>query len=144
LAVWALEALPADVHVQTVILIAPALSPKYDLTRALAHVNGKMYAFTSTLDSLVLGTGTQLFGTIDGVQTPAAGFGGFVRPTSANPAAYQKLVPCPYQAAWQKYHDFGDHLGGMSRPFSREILSPLLRPTLAVTTRPAPDHTSVR
>jgi hypothetical protein len=136
LAVWALEALPANVNVQTVLLIAPALSPEYDLSKALHHVNGKMYAFTSTLDELVLSTGTKLFGTIDGVQTAAAGFGGFVQPTGADPLMYQKLVPRPYQHDWERYNDYGDHLGGMSRKFSRVLLSPLIGLDAPPTTQP--------
>src|SRR5581483_4922283 len=35
IAVWALERLPADVQVENVFLLSPALSPKYDLTKAL-------------------------------------------------------------------------------------------------------------
>ena len=34
LAVWALEKLPQDLHVQTLILLSSALSPGYDLTKA--------------------------------------------------------------------------------------------------------------
>lgn len=137
LAVWALERLPRDVKVRNVLLIAPALSPGYDLTPALRHVDEKMYAFTSLLDTVVLDTGTRLFGTIDGVQTAAAGFGGFVEPAGADPAMYQKLVQRAYQRDWMKYNDFGDHIGAMSRPFARAVLAPLLCPTLSATTEPA-------
>jgi hypothetical protein len=136
LAVWALEKLPPNIDVQTVLLIAPALSPEYDLSQALHHVNGKMYAFTSTLDTLVLSTGTRLFGTIDGVQTAAAGFGGFVQPPTADPLMYQKLSPRPYQHDWERYNDYGDHLGGMSRAFARAMLSPLIGLDAAPTTQP--------
>ena len=111
LAVWALEKLPSNVKVHTVLLIAPALSPGYDLTQALHHVDGTMYAFSSTLDSIVLETGTRLFGTIDGVQTAAAGFGGFIQPLTADPLMYQKLVQRTYQSDWAKYNDFGNHIG---------------------------------
>jgi pimeloyl-ACP methyl ester carboxylesterase len=128
IAVWALERLPPNVKVQTVLLMAPALSPKYDLSAALRHVNGKMYVFTSTLDSAILNFGTRIFGTIDGVQTIAAGFGGFVQPAGADPLMYKKLVQRPYQKDWIRYGDYGEHIGAMSRPFAAAILAPLIGP----------------
>jgi hypothetical protein len=138
LAVWALEKLPPEISVRTVLLMAPALSPQYDLTSALRHVDTRMYAFTSTFDTVVLDTGTRLFGTIDGVQTSAAGFGGFVEPPTADPTLYrQKLVQRPYQSDWARYNDFGNHIGAMSRLFSQAILAPLLTTNTTPTTEPA-------
>jgi pimeloyl-ACP methyl ester carboxylesterase len=135
LAAWALEKLPADVKVQTVILIAPALSPRFDLSAALRHVNGKMFAFSSLLDSIVLYTGTRLFGTIDGVRTEAAGFCGFIQPPGADPLMYKKLVQRTYQRDWMKYNDFGQHIGAMSRSFASAMLAPLIGPIAGPATR---------
>jgi pimeloyl-ACP methyl ester carboxylesterase len=125
LAVWALEKLPADVKVQTVVLLAPALSPQYDLSRALSHVRGKMVSFNSIYDSLVLYTGTRMFGTMDGLLSEAAGFSGFVRPPDGDASLYGKLIQRPYDPAWEKYGDWGGHLGATSRQFSAAILAPL-------------------
>ncbi len=144
LAVWALEKLPADVKVRTVLLIAPAISPGYDLSAALRHVDGKMYVFASTLDVVVLYTGTKLFGTMDGVKTASAGFAGFVQPSGADPLLYQKLVQLQYRHDWARYLDFGDHIGGMSRPFAHAVLAPLLDPPPSPTTRPAAGTNSSR
>ena len=66
----------AVLFILTVFLLASALSPEYDLSKALGHVRGKVYVFTSPGDSLVLGTGTRLFGTIDGIKSDAAGLNG--------------------------------------------------------------------
>jgi len=132
-AVWALELLPADVSVDTVLLMAPALSPGYDLTKALSHVRTHVYAFSSIHDVLILYTGTKLFGTIDGVLTQAAGFSGFVEPAGANATEYLKLVPEPYQNAWMKLNNWGDHVGPMSRAFAQHVLAPLLEQTPAST-----------
>ena len=136
IAVWALEKLPANVKVQTVLLMAPALSPKYDLSAALRHVTGKTYVFSSTLDSAILNLGTRIFGTIDGVQTIAAGFSGFVQPVGADPLMYQKVIACPYQRDWMKFNDYGEHIGAMSRPFAAAILAPLIGSAQAPTTQP--------
>jgi pimeloyl-ACP methyl ester carboxylesterase len=143
LAAWALAKLPPDVKVQTVLFIAPALSPTFDLSPALRHVNGKLYAFSSRFDTLILFTGTRLFGTIDGVQTEAAGYCGFIQPKQADPLLYQKLISRTYQADWARYSDFGDHIGGMSRTFAAAVLAPLISPapTTQADAQTDPPHT---
>jgi hypothetical protein len=125
--VWSLENLPEAVTVDYVVLIAPAVSPDFDLSRALHHVRGKMYVFHSEGDWFILGWGTSTFGTVDCKKCQAAGRSGFVMPQSADAAEYRKLVQIPYNSAWIKYFNFGDHTGAMSPSFARNFLSPLLR-----------------
>lgn len=141
IAVWALEKLPPDVCLDQVVLMAPALSPTYDLTRALRHVKGHLYVFSSIHDTLVLYTGTRMFGTMDGVQVAAAGYGGFVRPATADAKEYMKLVPCPYKPQWIQYNDWGDHIGAMSRAFAAHVIAPLLVPSKVAATEPAENPT---
>ena len=126
LAVWALEKLPADVQVERVILLASALSPQYDLSLALSHVRGHMYNFWSNQDVTVLSTGTTIFGTIDGVKTPAAGFVGFTPPKTANARQYQKLQQLAYEADWAQFGNTGGHIGAMSKAFAINVLAPLV------------------
>jgi hypothetical protein len=126
IAIWALEDLPPQIKIPTLLLMAPAISPQYDLSKALHHVEGNTYVFTSTLDTVVLSTGTSMFGTMDGIHTAAAGFGGFVQPAGADPEMYRKLIQHPYDHEWIKYGDYGDHIGAMSRRFAQAILSPLI------------------
>lgn len=71
------EYLPESVRLRYIILAQAALSPNYDLTRALEHVDGQLVNLYCPTDWLVLGLGTQLFGTIDRVKTAAAGKVGF-------------------------------------------------------------------
>jgi hypothetical protein len=123
---WALEQLPADEQIETLLLIAPALSPQYDLSRALKHVRGKVYVIYSPYDSAVLGMGTKMFGTVDGVKVEAAGKVGFKQPAKADAQQYEKLVQIPYHSQWVKLGNIGDHIGGLSRPFAKEVLAPLL------------------
>jgi pimeloyl-ACP methyl ester carboxylesterase len=125
--VWALERLPDDVSLDCVVLLAPALSPGYDLTKALKHVRGKVYAFSSESDGVVLGVGTSLFGTIDGVKTEAAGKVGFRQPAGADAQEYKKLVQLPHQQNWiRQYGNSGEHIGAMNRTFAREVIAPLI------------------
>jgi pimeloyl-ACP methyl ester carboxylesterase len=144
-AVWALQKLPDDVRIDDLVLIASALSPEYDLSRALRHVRHRAYAFNSELDVLVLGTGCRNFGTVDRVKTDAAGRVGFRVPE--NPAVagqYEKFVQYPYDPDWMRFHNNGEHIGPMTRTFAREVISLVIQgrgpsplPTSQPTTEPA-------
>lgn len=127
IAVWALEDLPPDVHVRTLLLLASALSPGYDLTAALRHVDGHAISLYSVHDDVVLGAGTEVFGTIDRIKSPAAGYVGFHAPATGLTPAYQKLIQIPYDPAWANLNNPGDHIGPTDRVFSRAVLAPLLK-----------------
>ena len=127
-AVWALEDLPADVKIDYLVLIASALSPDYDLSTALAHVRCRAIAFNSPHDNIVLGNGTQVFGTMDRVYGPAAGYVGFRPPPESKSNAYDQLLQLSYDPAWQAQGNYGDHIGVMTRPFAESMLAPMLDP----------------
>ena len=125
--VWALEQLPEGVNVEGVALLAPALSPEYDLTDALAHVNGHLDAFSSRADWLILGAGTRIFGTMDGQYTASAGLVGFDIPPQADDSQYAKLRRRSYDSEWLlRYGYFGDHFSIANPRFARKYLSPML------------------
>lgn len=125
-AVFALEKLPGDVQIDTLVMLAPALSPDYDLTAALRHVRRDAYVFTSPHDRIILGMGTRTFGTVDGPRVEGAGLVGFKRPASGDPMQYAKLVDLQYSAAWMRFSNFGDHTGALSSSFAANIIGPLL------------------
>lgn len=145
IAVWALEKLPPGMHVRTLVLLASALSPEYDLSEALKHVSGNAYVYYSENDTLVLGAGTQMFGTMDGKKSVAAGLVGFKMSTDADKAQYEKLVQRPWIKEWMVFENAGSHIGCMSRPFVKQVLAPVLinslsnssRRTFAAATQPA-------
>src|SRR5262249_51612001 len=56
LVVRSLEAMPEN-SVEAAVLLSPALSPSYDLAKALRAVRGQMTVFWSPLDVIVLGAG---------------------------------------------------------------------------------------
>ena len=125
-AIWALEKLPPGVKVDQALLVAPALSPDYDLSVALTHVSKNVYYFDSPGDWFMLGFGTSTFGTMDGRNTNAAGLVGFHRPSSADAVQYYKLVEMRYDPAWTRWGDLGDHTGAMSIDFARHFIAPLI------------------
>jgi pimeloyl-ACP methyl ester carboxylesterase len=124
--IWALEQSPEDVKVDAVLLLSPALSPNYDLSKALRHVRRKVYSIYSPYDVVVLGVGTRMLGTIDGVKMEAAGKVGFAKPQAADAAQYEKLVQVRYDSRWVKLGNIGDHIGSLARPFARKVLAALL------------------
>ena len=123
LIIWALEKLPSNVKVESVILLSSALSPQYDLSQALRHVRGHLYSYYSENDRLVLSVGTRMFGTIDGVKCDAAGECGFQQPQGADGHQYHKLIQVAYDPAWLQYGNDGDHIGTLSRQFAQHVVA---------------------
>jgi len=128
LAVWAAEALPADEPVDGIILLASSLSPTYDLSAALARSRGGIVSFYSPLDGGLLGIGTTLVGTMDGLHGESAGKVGFHRPgESGGSDPYPRL----YQVAWDPKMIAAGHGGGhfdyMSLGFVSTYIAPLIR-----------------
>jgi hypothetical protein len=117
--------------VERAVLLAPALSPGYDLAAALRAVNREIVAFWSPLDVIVLGAGTRVFGTADRVKSVAAGMVGFRPPFgpagagSGGPHAKLRQVRWGLRMASSGY--LGGHVGTDSPIFLRRYVVPLLR-----------------
>jgi hypothetical protein len=127
--VKALEQLDENA-VERAILLAPALSPGYDLSAALAAVRRELVVFWSPLDLVVLGAGTRIFGTADRVRSVAAGLVGFRTPRPAGPAsegAYNRLRQVRWAPRMAAAGNLGGHLGPDSPIFLRKYVLPLLR-----------------
>ncbi len=129
-AVWALEALPPGATATAAVLLAPALSPGYDLTPALRRVTRGVWNFWSPLDLLYLAAGTLLAGTADGRHTVAAGCRGFSPPRAARPGAdglyRDRLRQVGYRPARVGQFHWGGHLSCANRVFVAESVAPLL------------------
>jgi Serine aminopeptidase, S33 len=129
--VKALEHLELE-QIERVVLLAPALSPAYDLTAALKAVRRELVVFWSPLDLLVLGAGTRVFGTMDRVKTASAGLVGFrlpvMDPLDPIPSGqYGKLRQVRWQARMMATGYIGGHFGPDSPAFLRKYVVPLLR-----------------
>lgn len=119
-ALKALEILPADT-VERVVLLAPAVSPEFDLIPALNAVKSKMYSFNSKFDLFWLSLCTSLVCTADGVQTTAAGCVGF-----KNADKYDKLEEITWNPLMMRHLHFGTHTGTSMYPFLSAYVLPLL------------------
>ena len=123
--VHALERLEPEA-VEAVVLLAPAVSPEYDLAKAIAAVRREMVVFWSPYDVFILGMGTRFFGTIDRIKTVSAGLVGFR-------IEHPKLKQVRWQPSMIKSGYFGGHVGPDIPAFLRRYVVPLL------TTEPTTD-----
>jgi pimeloyl-ACP methyl ester carboxylesterase len=131
IAVWALERLEPEA-VERVVLLSPALSPRYDLTAALRAVQRDMVVYWSPLDVVFLGAGTRLFGTIDGVRTRGAGMMGFDVPAQKEPEGerrrqYAKLRQVRWRPRMAGLGHLGGHFGADQPRFLLRYVVPLFR-----------------
>jgi pimeloyl-ACP methyl ester carboxylesterase len=127
-AVLALEAMPED-SVEAVVLLSSAISPEYDLSRALRAVRRDLTLFWSPLDVFVLGAGTRIFGTIDGQRVVSAGLVGFRHPKELDESAlqqYAKLKQVRWSPEMASTGYFGGHVGPDNPAFLKKYVLPLL------------------
>jgi hypothetical protein len=108
--------------VEAAVLLAPALSPGYDLSRALEAVRREMVVFWSPYDVFILGLGTRIFGTFDRIRTASAGLVGF----RAGPGQEGKLRQVRWRPSMIRSGYLGGHVGPDSPAFLRRYVVPLL------------------
>jgi len=130
-AAFALEALPPDVSVTNVVMLSGSLSSTHDLTRALSHVRGKCYVFTSQRDA-VLQMLMPMSGTADrdSGTTATIGVEGPRLPPRASPqtrALYaSKVVVIPWNPEFAAYGNLGGHTDTVKGPFVQHVVAPLV------------------
>ena len=130
-AVRALEQLDES-SMERAVLLAPALSPSYDLTGALRAVRNDVVVFWSPCDIFILGLGTAVFGTSDRVRCRSAGLVGFRTPPEcqagdARGHPYSKLRQVRWEPPMVRAGNFGGHIGPDSPFFLKRYVAPLLR-----------------
>lgn len=129
-AIYAVEELPPGHELTAAILLAPALSPDYDLRLALRRTQQGVWNFYSPHDVGFLGVGTSIAGTIDGRMTKAAGAIGFSIPWGLDREGRRlygmKLHQQAYSVRMAESGHTGSHFGWAERTFVAEWLAPLL------------------
>ncbi len=124
------QSLPDDVRVTGIVLLAAAVSPRYNLTGARSRVEQGIWSFSSLIDFLFVGLGTTLFGTCDGWHGPAAGMIGFYPSADETPETASATLPpftqVPYSPRFMQQFHFGGHFGPAHRVFIAETVAPIL------------------
>lgn len=130
IATMALEQLDAKCPITSVIMLASALSPEYNLAPALKRTTCGIYSLHSPHDFFYLGLGTRTFGTIDRKLRLAAGKVGFTVPHDCDPfdaGLYRtKLHQVAWRPEWLHWRHGGGHLGWADRRFCRDWLSRII------------------
>jgi hypothetical protein len=130
MALLALEELPPEAQVKSVVLLEAAISSRYDLRKVLPKVDRGLWNYSSLGDSPLLAAGTTLAGTIDGRHAIAAGAIGFELPDDATDADRQlyaaRLYERPYDFTMLLSGNPGEHYGCLSYLFACKELAPLL------------------
>lgn len=122
----ALRRVRENVAIDSVVLLAPSVSPGYDLGAALRRVRGRMHVFYSERDRLWLQWRTGTFGTYDNVRTPAAGNRGFVTLGRLTPDLESRILQHGYRDQWTTLGHGGGHFGPLSRAFVAKVVAPAL------------------
>ncbi len=126
--VFACESLRGRKVVNTLLLVAPALSPGFDLTPALRAVD-RCKILVSPRDSVVLGLGTRLLGTSDRVHGQSAGMVGFQGMGDlprGSKSDYDRCWQIRWNASLRGDGNYGGHAGWIATPFLRRYLMRLL------------------
>jgi alpha-beta hydrolase superfamily lysophospholipase len=119
--VFALEQLPPQTRVDSVVLFAPSISATYDLSDAMAHVNGCLYATSSPRDGILSGLGV----TADGSTDSPAGLHGLRIPARVKRYEhYARVVNLAWRAAYADLGWNGSHTGASTEAFVREVIAP--------------------
>ncbi|MBN1490166.1 MAG: hypothetical protein JXA69_09630 [Phycisphaerae bacterium] len=117
-AVWACEAVVPPASVHNVVLLGSSLSSKYDVRRALSHIDGQIFVYVSPHDQILLGP-VQALGTIDGTSDTAAGLAGLRVPKELQ----DRVVNIRWSRKYEKYGWTGAHTDCTSEPFVRHVLA---------------------
>ncbi|MBL8879224.1 MAG: alpha/beta fold hydrolase [Phycisphaerales bacterium] len=130
IALLTLEALPPEPIVDNVVLLAPAVSPRYDLRKAMRRAKNGMYHLYSPFDVGLLGIGTTVFGTVDRDHGPSAGAVGFSKPPRLSEEEWTAIAEQLHQIKWSadlvSYGAAGDHAGWSTVWFAEKYLAPLV------------------
>ncbi len=117
------EALPAEVQIDRLVLVAAALSRSFPFEAALLpRVREFVVCYSSPLDVQV-GLGTRWLGNVDGAKSPSIGAVG--PPTSDG-----RVLHVRWKSDMLRQLHFGNHLSYLSRTWQRKYLVPALDPAL--------------
>ena len=118
-AIWALEDLKEGYAVENVVLLGSSLWHRYDVTKALRRVNGKIYNYYSPDDPILAGP-MKIAGTIDGVfGDDGAGSVGLMVPDGAA----GRVINIRWQPEFRQYGYYGGHTDATRAPFVQTFIS---------------------
>jgi len=130
IATFALEYLPETTQIENAVFLGCSLSSKYDLTRALKRIHGRLYVLYSPYDAMLKDI-VWFTGTVDrsSADQGIAGLEGFYMPPSPHAdteVQYRKVRNIAYRAEFAAAGYRGGHTDATSRLFVQSFLAPVL------------------
>ena len=122
---WTLESLPTNRKVTSTVMLSAAVSPTYDVRRALQHTEAGIWNYYSPLDVILL-AGTLVGGNIDGRWMPGAGAVGFWSYSPESVGDGPRLHQIPFRPEMLLAGNLGGHWGPAKSPFARDYIAPVL------------------
>jgi hypothetical protein len=116
--VRALEKLPAGACVRTAVLLAPSISPAYDISAAAAKCEAGLVSVGGPGDFFFLALGTTLLGTSDRLHTPSAGWIGW------HHYYVDGFTEIRWHPSWLKLGYLGNHTTISSIRFIQRVIAP--------------------
>ena len=117
--VRALEKLPPDIRIDRAVLLAPSMSPGYDIRPAAARCRRGLHSLGGPGDFFFLGFGTLLFGTSDRLHSPSAGLVGWHH---KSPNFYELR----WHPDWLRFGYLGNHLTTANFKFLRDVVARMI------------------
>ena len=111
--------LPDDLQLESIVLLAPAISSRFEVNAAVKNVSRGILNVSSRRDFVLLVIGTSVAGTIDGRHTPSAGAFGF---KESDDKLHETPFEFPMVASWH----LGGHFGCVNRVFVADWIAPLI------------------
>ncbi|MDX2198991.1 MAG: hypothetical protein SF069_08470 [Phycisphaerae bacterium] len=125
LALMVVEALPADVMIDNVVLVQAAISPRFPLDTALSRLRGRLVNIYCESDWFTLGVGTSIMGTMDREFTPSAGKDGLDLSIAVrDPALRARVIQQGWTTAALRAGHLGGHLDMIGYEFNRRLVAP--------------------
>lgn len=112
----ALERLPRGASIQTAVLIAPSMSPGYDIRAAAERCDDAIISFGSAGDFFFLGMGTLLFGTSDRVFSPSSGLLGWHH-------QHERFIDARWHPSWLIHGNLGNHTTSAAQLFVKHVIA---------------------
>lgn len=116
--VKALELLPEDVKACTAVLLAPSISPAYDISIAASKCSDGLVSVGGPGDYMFLGIGTSLLGSSDRVFGPAAGWVGW------HHHGRPDFIELRWHPSWLAHGYLGNHTTTSSVKFLSRVIAP--------------------
>ena len=132
-AVWACECLTPPAKVGNVVLLGSSLSSNYNMSKALARIQGSVFVYYSPNDGVLDGP-VRVLGTIDGsLGTESAGLVG-LRSSSS------KIRNIAWNSRYEAYGWTGSHVSAVHEDFVKQVLARHVMPSRQQVAAQASDN----